>query len=162
MQAIAIVDNKWAVSLKNKSFASIPQERKSMMKEIEGKTIIYDYDYIQELPGQQPVVTCRNLVFTGEKNVTVKGAECFKTFEEIEKAVEKESTDMVYIIHGAPLYKHFFDKINTFHITKIDYVYNADAYMENLDENDNFKITADSDEQYCYDIIYSFLKYERM
>lgn len=161
MQAIAIVDNNWAVSLKKKSFASIPRERKSMMKEIEGKTIIYDYEYIQELPGQQPVSGCRNLAFTGDKNVTVKGAECFKTLQEIETALAGENTEKVYIIHGAPIYTYFFDSINVFHITKIDYEYNADEYIENLDKNNAFHITADSDEQYCYDIIYSFLRYER-
>lgn len=161
MQAIATVDNRWAVSYKNKPFASIPAEKKTMMQEIKGKTIIYDLDYVNELPGQQPVVGCRNIIFSGPLGKPVRGAECYKTLEEIEAAIENEQEDLVYIIHGTDIYSFFKDKINIYHITKIDYEYHADAFIDNLDKNPNFTITADSDEQYCFDIIYSFLRYER-
>ena len=161
MQAIAIADNNWAVSLKGKPIASIPAERKTMMQEIRGKTIIYDYDYVEELPGQQPVAGCDNLVYIGERNVSVKGAKCFKTFEDMEKALEQKNGNEVYIIFGASTYDHFYEKIDTFHVTKIDYEYRADAHIRNLDADPDFTITADSDEQYCYDILYSFLRYER-
>ncbi len=161
MQAIALTDNNWAVSLKNKPLASIPAERKSMLEEIKGKTIIYDIAYVDKLPGQQPVAGCRNIVFLGDINDTVKGAECYSSAEEIKKAIENEESDSVYIISGAYLYDYFLKDINIFHITKIDYEYKADAYIDNLDNNPEFVLVADSDEQYCYDMIYSFLKYER-
>lgn len=160
MQAIAIADNNWAVSYHDKPYASIPAEKKTMMDAIKGKTILYDLPYLPELPGLQPIPGCRNLIYTKETAETVKGAECFKSLDAMKKAL-KEDTEDVFIIHGAALYAYFYDMIDTFHITKIDYAYRADAYMPDLDKDPAFTITADSDEQYCYDIIYSFLKYER-
>ena len=47
------------------------------------------------------------------------------------------------------------------HVTKIDHAYEADAWFPNLDEDPDWEITADSDEQYYFDLTYHFLKYER-
>ena len=161
MQAIALVDINWGLSYKNKNLASIPAERKSTLQEVAGKTIIYDHAHIDELPGQQPVKGARNIVYTGGADVEVKGAENYATFDEIRKAIAGEKSDEVYIIHSEELYRHFLDDIDTFHITKIDYRYKADAKLENLDDHPSFVLTADSDEMYCHDMIYYFLKYER-
>ena len=48
------------------------------------------------------------------------------------------------------------------HITKIENKYEADCFFPNLDEDSNWKITADSDEQTYFNITYYFLKYERI
>ena len=50
---------------------------------------------------------------------------------------------------------------NTAHVTKIDHAYEADSWFPNLDEDPEWEITADSDEQYYFDLTYHFLKYER-
>ena len=47
------------------------------------------------------------------------------------------------------------------HVTKIDHVYAADAYFPNLDETEEWKVAADSDEQTYFDIAYQFVKYVR-
>ena len=46
-------------------------------------------------------------------------------------------------------------------VTKIDRKYDADAYFPNLDDMDDWKVTASSDEQVYFDLTYHFLKYER-
>lgn len=161
MQAIALVDNNWAVSFRNKPIASIPAERKTMLEEIKGKIIIYDLAFVEWLPGQQPVQGCRNLIYLGGVNDTVKGAECFGKLEDIKAAVSGEKEEDIYIIHGSEIYRFFHEDINAYHITKIDYEYKADEYITNLDSDRNFSLVADSDEQYCYDMIYSFLLYRR-
>ena len=47
------------------------------------------------------------------------------------------------------------------HVTKIDHEYEADAYFPDLDKDEEWEITADSEEQTYFDIPYRFLKYER-
>ena len=39
--------------------------------------------------------------------------------------------------------------------------YDADRYFPNLDRDDAWEITEESDEQTCFDITYYFRKYER-
>lgn len=161
MQAIVTCDNNWAISFKGKDLVSIPSETKTRMKEIEGKTIVYDLAHVEALPGNQPVVTANNLIYTGGIDAKIRGAKCFKSLKELEEELLNYKSEEVYIIHGSELYKHFFKDIKTVHVTKIDYEYSADCWFENLDKNTSFKITADSDEMYCFNIVYSFLKYER-
>ncbi|MCQ2518890.1 MAG: dihydrofolate reductase [Lachnospiraceae bacterium] len=161
MQAIVTVDNNFSVSYKNNSLASIPAEKKSMMSTVAGKTVVYDIHFIKELLGQQPIRGCNNIIYTAGMKVSIKGASCYETLEEIKEALNKEKNDDIYIIHGADLYNFFFSETDTFHVTKIDYEYNADASIPNLDKDESLEIVADSDELYCFDIIYQFLKYKR-
>lgn len=161
MQAIVTCDNNFAVSFRGKDLVSIPSETKTRMKEIAGKTIVYDLAHVETLPGNQPVAGANNLVYTRGAVANLKGVKCFTDLESLAKEIENYKDEEVYIIHGADIYKYFMDKINVVHMTKIDYEYSADEWFENLDKRDDFKITADSDEMYCFDIVYSFLKYER-
>ena len=46
-------------------------------------------------------------------------------------------------------------------VTKIDYAYEADTYFPNLDEDDEWEMTATSEEQTYFDLEYAFTKYER-
>ena len=47
------------------------------------------------------------------------------------------------------------------HVTKIDFAYEADSHFPNLDEDDEWEITGESDEQTYFDLEYQFVKYER-
>lgn len=53
------------------------------------------------------------------------------------------------------------DMCDVAHITKIDYAYEADSYFPNLDEKEDWEITADSEEQTYFDLEFYFLKYEK-
>ena len=48
------------------------------------------------------------------------------------------------------------------HVTKIDHAYQADTFFPNLDQEEDWEITADSDVQTYFDIPYQFVKYERV
>lgn len=161
MNIIVTVDENWGISCKGRPFASIPAEKKSKMQEIAGHVVVYDMKAIDDLPGQQPVSGCTNLIFTDGYNRNVRGASTFATIDELRTELNKYDSDDIYIISSEKLFKEFLPDTDTVHVTKIDYAYRADAFFENLDQNKDFEIVADSDEQYCFDIVYSFLRYER-
>ena len=48
------------------------------------------------------------------------------------------------------------------HVTKIDHRYEADTYFPDLDQMEEWAVTADSEEQTYFDIAYQFVKYERV
>ena len=157
-------DSNWGISYKDKPLCSIPAEEKTRMQEIAGKVIVYGEKYIQNLPGQQPVRECMNIVFTDNAKSSLKPASNVKIFDTLLKIREellKYDSEDIFIINNEKLYAEFLPDTDVVHVTKIDYSYKADAFFENLDKNPDFVITADSDEMYCYDIVYSFLKYER-
>jgi len=161
---IVIADNNYAISYKGKPLVSIPAEKKSRMEEISGKVIVYSKDYIDELPGKQPIPQCMNIVFTDKAKCDIKPSSNVSLYEDLKslrEGLKKFDTKDIYILDNEKLYKEFLDDTDIIHLTKVDYEYTADAFFENLDKNEEFHITADSDELYCFNIIYSFLKYER-
>ena len=50
---------------------------------------------------------------------------------------------------------------NSFHITKVDYSYEADTYISDFDKLKDWRITGQSDEHTYFDICYEFVRYER-
>ena len=66
------------------------------------------------------------------------------------------------MIGGESIYRQLVDACDVAHITKIDFAYDADAYFPNLDEKTDWELTADSEEQTYFDLIYHFLKYEKV
>ena len=65
------------------------------------------------------------------------------------------------LFRSESIYRQLLDMCDTAHITKIDYAYEADAYFPNLDEMEEWEITADSEEQTYFDLEFQFLKYEK-
>ena len=77
------------------------------------------------------------------------------------RAVKDYDDNDIYVIGGGEIYKEFLPYCDVAHITKIDYKYDADTYLENLDKNSEWHITANSEEKTYFDIVYEFVKYEK-
>lgn len=164
MNIIVTADSNWGISYKGKPLAAIPAEKKSRMQEIAGKVAVYTLKCIDDLPGQQPVRGCVNLIFTDGVKTNVKPSDSvylFDSLEELRKKVESYPSEDVYIIDGEKLYREFLKDTDVVHVTRIDYEYHADAFFEDMDKNPDFVVTGDSEEQYCFDIVYNFYRYER-
>lgn len=78
--------------------------------------------------------------------------------EELKKYADED----IYIIGGESIYRQLLPYCNVAHVTKIDHAYQADTFFPNLDQDEDWEITADSDEQTYFDIPYQFVKYERV
>ncbi len=81
--------------------------------------------------------------------------------EELDTELKKYPTEDVYIIGGESVYRMMLPACDVVHVTKIDHDYEADAYFPNLDKDDEWEITAESEEQTYFDLPYYFVKYER-
>ena len=96
----------------------------------------------------------------------MKGADvCYSMDEAMEKLEwykkERGFTDQdIYIIGGQSIYEQFLPYCDTAHITYIDYAYQADTYLVNL-EKEGWIVTEESDEQTYFDLCYEFRKYRR-
>ena len=165
MNALVTCDRNYGIYKAGRPLVSIPADRKLKVQEITGKIAVYGLKGMEDLPGHEPQAQCMNIIFTDGVKTDVKTAEnvkIFSTLEALREELEKYPSEDIYVIDNEKLYREFFEDFQVIHLTKIDYVYNADAFFENLDKNPDFKLTRDSDEQYCFDIVYSFLKYERV
>ena len=164
MNAFVTVDSNWGISYKDSPLATIPSEKKERLKEVTGKVVVYGVKYLKELPGNLPIRGSINMIFTDGVKSNIKTSSevfSFDTVEALREALREYPDKDIYIIDNEKLYREFLPDINVVHVTKIDYAYTADAFFDNLDENPDYVITADSEEQYCFDIVYCFYRYER-
>lgn len=161
MNLIVAVDKNWGIGCKNKLLVSIPSDMKFFRETTMGKVVVLGRKTLETFPNGLPLKNRTNIILTSNKDYKVKDAIVCHTIEEVLEEVKKYNDEDVYIIGGGTVYRQFLPYCNVAHITKIDHAYEADTYFPNLDESEEWEITADSDEQTYFDLEYQFLKYER-
>ena len=82
--------------------------------------------------------------------------------KDLQEVLKEYDDDRIYVIGGGTVYRQLLPQCSVAHITKIDHSYQADTYFPNLDEDPEWRITADSDEQTYFDLAYQFTRYERI
>lgn len=161
MNMIVAVDRNWAIGNKNELLVSIPADMKFFRQETTGKVVVMGRKTLDSFPGGMPLKNRTNIVLTGNEHFSVKDAIVVHNMEELLQELKNYPSTSVYVIGGESVYRQLLPYCDVCHVTKIDHAYEADTYFPNLDEDEAWHITADSDEQTYFDLTYQFLKYER-
>lgn len=162
MNLIAAVDRNWAIGYKNELLVRIPEDQKWFRETTTGKAVIMGRKTLESFPNKSPLKNRLNVVITSDMNYSVPGAVVLHSIDEAVEAVRDYADDDVYVIGGESIYRQMLPLCSTAHITKVDYAYQADAHFPDLDKEEGWKITETSDERTYFDIIYEFVKYERV
>ena len=160
MKLIAAVDNNWAIGNKGRLLVSIPNDQKMFRNETIGKVIVLGRKTLETFPNGLPLKQRTNIILSRDPAYKVKDAIVVHNKEELFEELKKYDSDEVYIIGGQSVYEEFYKYCDTAIITKIDENYQADAYFPNLDEMDNWKIVAESEEQTYFSVEYVFREYK--
>lgn len=161
MNLIVAVDNNWAIGNKNELLIRIPNDHKHFREETTGKVVVLGRKTLETFPQGLPLKNRTNIILSTKSDYQVKDAIVVHSVEELLEELKNYADEDIYIIGGDSVYKQLLPYCSVAHITKIDHVYEADAYFPNLDEDEDWEITAESDELTYFDIPYQFLKYER-
>ena len=161
MNLIVAVDNNWAIGNKNELLIRIPNDHKHFREETTGKVVVLGRKTLETFPQGLPLKNRTNIILSTNRNYQVKDAIVVHSVEELLEELKKYDEEDIYIIGGDSVYRQMLPYCSVAHVTKIDHEYEADAYFPNLDKDEEWEITADSDELTYFDIAYNFLKYER-
>lgn len=161
MNLIVAVDENWAIGSKNDLLVRIPADHKFFREETTGKVVVLGRKTLETFPQKQPLKNRTNIILSSNREYQVKDAMVVHSLEELLEELKKYPSEDIYIIGGESIYRQMLPYCDTAHVTKIDHTYEADAYFPNLDQMEEWIITADSDEQVYFDITYQFLKYEK-
>lgn len=162
MNLIVAVDENWAIGNKNELLIRIPADMKMFREETTGKVVVLGRKTLETFPNGQPLKNRTNIILSTKKDYQVKDAIVVHSIEELLEELKNYPQEDIYIIGGESVYRQMLPYCNVAHVTKIDRSYEADAFFPNLEEEGDWKITAESDEQSYFDTTYSFVKYERM
>ena len=134
---------------------------KHFREETTGKVVVLGRKTLETFPQGQPLKNRTNIILTKDPDYQVKDAIIVHSIDALLKELKNYNDQDIYIIGGESVYRQMLPYCNVAHVTKIDHAYEADTYFPDLDKDEQWHITADSDEQTYFDIAYQFVKYER-
>ncbi len=161
MNIIVAVDKNWAIGCKNRLLVSIPEDMKFFRQETGGKVVVMGRKTLESFPNGLPLKNRTNIVLTKNPNYKVKGAAICHSVEETLKELENYPSEDVYIIGGDSVYRQFLPYCSVAHVTRIDHVFEADAWFPDIGEMPEWELTGESEEKTCFDLEYRFCRYER-
>ncbi|MBM6750280.1 dihydrofolate reductase [Mediterraneibacter glycyrrhizinilyticus] len=161
MKAILSADRNWGIGYQNRLLVSIPSDMKFFRQTTTGKVVVMGRKTLESFPNGMPLKNRTNIVLTGNKDYHVKDAVIVHSKEELLEELKKYDTDTVYVIGGESIYRMLLPYCDTAYVTKIDRAFQADTFFPNLDEMDEWVMTEESEEQTCFDLEFTFTKYER-
>ena len=161
MNLIAAVDRHWGIGFQNELLVRIPEDQKFFRQETTGKVVVLGRKTLETFPQGLPLKNRTNIILSKDPSYQVRGAEVVHSVEELLLAVKGYPTEDIYIIGGESIYRQLLPYCDTAHITKIDYTFQADAFFPNLDKEEEWEVTAESEEETYFDLEYYFVKYER-
>lgn len=161
MNIIASADNNWAIGKNNELLIRIPQDMKRFRQMTTGNVVVMGRKTLESFPNQAPLKDRVNIVLTANPNYEVKGAVIVHSMDELQEELKKYNSEDIYVIGGDSIYRQMLDLCDTAYITKIDYAYEADAHLPNLEEDPAWSLAEESEEQTYFDVIYTYQTYKR-
>lgn len=161
MNMIVAVDENWAIGNKGSLLVRIPADQKMFRNETLGKVVVLGRKTMDTFPQKQPLAGRTNIILSRDENYKAGDATVVHSKDELLEELKKYNDEDIYIIGGTSIYELMLPGCNVAYVTKIDHAYEADAFFPNLDKDEEWQLTAESDEQVYFDLTYTFLKYER-
>lgn len=161
MKAILSADKNWGIGYQNRLLTRIPSDMKFFRETTTGRVVVMGRKTLESFPNGLPLKNRTNIVLTGNKDYDVKDAVIVHSKEELLEELKKYSPDDIYVIGGESIYRMMLPYCDTVYVTKIDHAFQADTFFPNLDEMDEWVMTEESEEQTCFDLEFTFTKYER-
>lgn len=163
MNIIAAVDRNWGIGRGGKLLVSIPKDMAFFREETRGKVILMGRNTLRSLPGGQPLFGRENIILSRDKNFKVKGGTVVSSVEAALAYIkEKKFEDAdVFVIGGESVYRAFLPHCDIAHVTFIDYAYEADRHLPNLDQDPDWHLVLETEEETYFDLAYTFRLYKR-
>ena len=163
MKAIVAVDRNWGIGRNGALLVRIPADMKRFRALTEGKTVVLGRKTLATFPQGAPLAQRTNIVLSRNPSYAVKGAHVVHDVKALQELLERlyVRDDDVFVIGGEQIYRLFLPQCDECLVTRIDRVYDADAFFPDLDTGPDWELADESEEQTCFDVIYTFRTYRR-
>ena len=161
MNIIVAADKNWGIGYQNKLLVSIPSDMKFFRETTTGKVVVMGRKTLESFPKRTSA--CDAYKYCPDEKNGLSGERCpdLPFSGRGAGGTEKYDSEDIYVIGGEEIYREFLPYCDVAHVTRIDHEYLADAFFPDLDREQDWVVTADSEEQTYFDLEYTFLRYER-
>lgn len=160
IKLIVAADRNWAIGKDGKLLTNIPDDTRFFNQITLNKVVIIGRKTLESLPQGQPLPNRINIVVSRNPNLKVNGAIVVDSIDAALKEAYKYDTD-IFVAGGASIYIAMLKYCEEALVTYIDYSYQADTYMVNLDKRPEWVLVDESEEQTHFDVIYYFRTYKK-
>ena len=159
MNAILSADMSWCIGKNGGLLFHVPEDMKFFKNTTIGHTVVMGRLTFESLPGKKPLPGRRNIILSSSVK-SIEGAEVAAGTAELMGLISSNIDD-VFVMGGANVYRQMLPYCDIAHVTKMDYVYQADAYLADLDQDPQWLYAAESEEKTYFDLEYQFVMYIR-
>lgn len=160
MQLIVAVDANWGIGCKGRLLCNLPQDLQYFKEKTSGHTVVMGRKTLESLPHQRGLPKRRNIVLTNNPDFSAERCETVHSIDELMDVLGSEKDD-AFVIGGSSIYAALLSYCDTCWVTRMDQAFTADSKMVNLEEDDAFEMTWESDRMEDDGVTYRFTKYER-
>ncbi len=159
MKMIVAADRNWGIGKDGRLLAHLSGDLRYFKERTLGKTIIMGRTTLESLPGGRPLPGRTTFVMTRNADYETD-CEKFGSVDSLLERLETVEGD-VLVCGGADIYEQLMPYCDTFYITKIDAVFDADRFIPDLDGMRGVELLRESEEMEENGIKYRFLEYIR-
>ena len=162
MNLIVAVDEKWGIGCDNDLLASIPGDMQYFKEKTTDGVVVMGRRTLESLPKQRGLPKRINYVLTSNSGFEAERCIAVHSEEELFKELEQYDPEHVFIIGGESIYRKFYKNCDKCFVTKMHADLHADKFMVNLDEDEDFEETWNSEMHSENGIDYEFTLYEKV
>lgn len=163
MQAIVNCDRSWGIGRNNDLMFSLSEDMAFFRRTTTGKVVVMGSNTLLSLPGGRPLKDRVNIVLWpdgDEEKAKEDGYILVRDLKDLFSAIVEYPPEDVFVIGGAMMYRTMLPYCSRVYVTKVDADGKADAFFEDLDRLDNWKMTYESDLQEDNGYMIRFTTYE--
>lgn len=161
MKAILHADKNWGIGKNNSLMFRIPADMKFFKETTTGNVVVMGSNTLKSFPQGKPLKDRINIVLypEGEDREDCK---IVRSVEELFSEIKKYPPEKVFVIGGQMMYRTLLEYCDEVLVTKVEAEGDADAFFENLDKNENFKIICESEPQETNGYTIKFTTYKNL
>ena len=169
LKMILVSDRAWGIGVNGDLLVHIPSDLKYFKKKTIGGLIIMGRKTADSFPDGKPLPDRINVMLSTTE-VEREGYLIVKSAEELFKLLETKNfegkilefdEDRVYVAGGGKVFAEFLPFVNSILITKMDAEFDADTFFVNLDEDEDFEMTSESENITENGITFRYCEYSR-
>jgi len=157
MNLIVAVDENWGIGNNGDLLKRISADMKHFRRITTGNVFLLGRKTLESFPNGNPLPDRVHIVLTNQKDYVAKdGVILCPTIEEAIEKANSFAGKEIFVIGGGSVYRQLLPLCDKAYITKIQGVYEADTYLENLDESPDWALTEKGEWQEEKDLVFSF------
>lgn len=165
MELVVAVDRGWGIGYRGELLCRVSADLKQFRALTTGKTVLLGSKTLATFPGGKPLKNRRNIILSRRPDYTVAGAEVAHNEREALALLSENETAVV--IGGESIYRLLLPYCDTAYVTKFDITKEADAFFPDLDRDESWVLTEESEPQMASEtdshpgMTYRFCTYRR-